>query len=52
MPIWRQRVALLVMFYGPLVPSAGGVTGPLAAVFYAVAIDHVLKYVRDIVGAG
>ncbi len=30
--------------------SAGGVTGPLAQVFYRVAVNHVLDHVRDIVG--
>jgi uncharacterized damage-inducible protein DinB len=30
--------------------SAGGVTGPLAEVFYAVAVVHVLEHVGDIVG--
>lgn len=28
--------------------SAGGVTGPLAKVFYAVAVTHVLEHARDI----
>ena len=31
--------------------SAGGITGPLAAVFYQVAVAHVLGHARDIVGA-
>ena len=31
--------------------SAGGVTGPLALVFYRVAVDHVLGHARDIAGA-
>ncbi len=30
--------------------SAGGVTGPLAAVFYQVAVLHVLGHARDIAG--
>ena len=30
--------------------SAGGVTGPLAAVFHAVAVLHVLGHARDIAG--
>jgi hypothetical protein len=30
--------------------SAGGVTGPLASVFYAVAVLHVQGHVNDIVG--
>jgi len=30
--------------------SAGGVTGPLAAVFYEVAVAHVLGHARDIAG--
>jgi len=30
--------------------SAGGVTGPLAGVFQAVAVGHVLGHTRDIVG--
>ena len=30
--------------------SAGGVTGPLAAVFHAVAVVHVLGHARDIAG--
>ena len=32
--------------------SAGGVTGPLAGVFYQVAVAHVLGHARDIVGGG
>jgi DinB family protein len=32
--------------------SAGGVTGPLATVLHAVAIEHVLGHVRDIVASG
>jgi hypothetical protein len=32
--------------------SAGGVTGPLAAVFLQVAVMHVLAHARDIAGAG
>lgn len=32
--------------------SAGGVTGPLAEVVYAVAVEHVLGHLRDIVGPG
>jgi hypothetical protein len=31
--------------------SAGGVTGPLARVFYNVAVAHVLGHARDIAGA-
>ena len=31
--------------------SAGGVVGPLAVVFYQVAVLHVLAHVRDIVGS-
>jgi hypothetical protein len=31
--------------------SAGGVTGPLAAVFFQVAVLHVLGHARDIAGA-
>jgi hypothetical protein len=30
--------------------SAGGVTGPLASVFYAVAVLHVQGHVNDIIG--
>lgn len=30
--------------------SAGGVTGPLATVFYQVAVQHVLDHARDIAG--
>ena len=30
--------------------SAGGVTGPLAAVFYQVAVAHVLGHARDLAG--
>lgn len=30
--------------------SAGGVIGPLAAVLYQVAVNHVLGHVRDVVG--
>jgi hypothetical protein len=30
--------------------SAGGVTGPLATVFYLVAVAHVLGHTRDIAG--
>lgn len=30
--------------------SAGGVTGPLATVFYEVAVAHVLGHARDIAG--
>jgi hypothetical protein len=30
--------------------SAGGVTGPLGAVFYQVAVAHVLGHARDIAG--
>jgi len=30
--------------------SAGGVTGPLATVFYQVAVAHVLGHTRDIAG--
>lgn len=32
--------------------SAGGVVGPLALVFYQVAVLHVLAHARDIVGRG
>ncbi len=32
--------------------SAGGVIGPLAAVFHQVAVEHVLGHVRDIAGPG
>jgi len=32
--------------------SAGGVTGPLAAVFHQVAVAHVLGHARDIARAG
>jgi hypothetical protein len=32
--------------------SAGGVIGPLAAVFHQVAVVHVLGHVRDIAGRG
>lgn len=32
--------------------SAGGVTGPLAAVFHQVAVRHVLGHARDIAGTG
>lgn len=32
--------------------SAGGVTGPLAAVFHQIAVAHVLGHARDIAGAG
>lgn len=32
--------------------SAGGVTGPLATVFYQVAVVHVLGHARDIAGPG
>jgi len=31
--------------------SAGGITGPLAAVFQAVAVEHVLGHIRDIAGS-
>ena len=31
--------------------SAGGVTGPLAAVFHQVAVEHVLGHARDLRGA-
>ena len=31
--------------------SAGGITGPLAAVFRSVAVDHVLGHARDIAGS-
>ena len=30
--------------------SAGGVVGPLATVFYRVAVEHVLGHARDIAG--
>ena len=32
--------------------SAGGVVGPLATVFHAVAVLHVLGHLRDLAGAG
>ncbi len=32
--------------------SAGGVTGPLAGVIYAVAVAHVLGHLNDIAGTG
>jgi hypothetical protein len=32
--------------------SAGGVVGPLASVFYQVAVAHVLGHARDIAAAG
>jgi hypothetical protein len=32
--------------------SAGGITGPLAAVFRAVAVGHVTGHMRDILGEG
>ena len=31
--------------------SAGGVTGPLATVFYHIAVAHVLGHTRDLAGA-
>ena len=31
--------------------SAGGVTGPLATVFYQIAVAHVLGHTRDLAGA-
>jgi hypothetical protein len=34
------------------VRSAGGFTGPLAAVFQAVAVEHVLGHIRDLAGSG
>ena len=34
------------------VRSAGGFTGPLAAVFHAVAVEHVLGHIRDLAGSG
>jgi len=34
------------------VRSAGGFTGPLAAVFHAVAVEHVLGHIRDLAGTG
>jgi hypothetical protein len=34
------------------VRSAGGVVGPLASVFYRVAVLHVLGHARDIAGDG
>ncbi len=34
------------------IPSAGGVTGPLAGVFHEVAVAHVLGHARDIAGTG
>jgi len=39
------------LFGGP-VRSAGGFTGPLAAVFQAVAVEHVLGHIRDLAGSG
>ena len=33
------------------VRSAGGFTGPLAAVFHAVAVEHVLGHIRDLAGS-
>jgi hypothetical protein len=32
--------------------SAGGVVGPLAAVFHQIAVAHVLGHARDIAGGG
>ena len=34
--------------FARVIRSAGGVTGPLAAVFHAVAVRHVLGHLRDI----
>jgi hypothetical protein len=36
--------------FGVRIRSAGGVTGTLAAVFYRVAVAHVLGHARDIAG--
>jgi len=36
--------------FARVIRSAGGVTGPLAAVFHAVAVRHVLGHLRDIGG--
>ena len=33
------------------VRSAGGFTGPLAAVLHAVAVEHVLGHIRDLAGS-
>jgi hypothetical protein len=35
---------------GRHIRSAGGITGPLAAVFHQVAVMHVLGHARDIAG--
>ena len=39
-------------YSGVPIRSAGGFTGPLAAVFHAVAVEHVLGHIRDIAGSG
>ena len=36
--------------FARIIRSAGGVTGPLALVFYRVAVEHVLGHARDIAG--
>ena len=38
--------------FGRTIRSAGGVTGPLARVFYQVAVEHVRGHARDIAGRG
>jgi len=38
--------------FGRQIRSAGGVTGPLATVFYQVAVVHVLGHLRDLAGRG
>lgn len=37
--------------FSRLIRSAGGITGPLAAVFHQVAVLHVLGHARDIAGS-
>ena len=37
--------------FSRVIRSAGGVTGPLARVFYAIAVLHVLGHARDIAGS-
>ena len=37
--------------FGRSVRSAGGFTGPLAAVLHAVAVEHVLEHIRDLAGS-
>jgi hypothetical protein len=34
--------------FGRVIRSAGGVTGPLAVVLHAVAVDHVLAHAADL----